>query len=61
MAQKMSTQDKVRARVLRANVMRNLNLFEESTDLGDRADRYGPDLAKAVRELAALENWEDKS
>lgn len=54
----MGTQDKVRARGLRKNLLWYTNLFADSDDLGDKADRYGPEMVSLVKELAELEGWE---
>lgn len=59
MANKMGTQDKVKARSLRANLLHYTRAFHNSDDTGDKADRYGPEMVRLVNELATLENWEN--
>lgn len=64
MAKKMGTQDKVKARneanAVRANLLHYTRAFERSDDLGDKADRYGPEMVRLINELATLENWENR-
>lgn len=54
---KLGTQDKVRARTLRRNLLHTTKAFTGS-DLGDRADRVGPEMVRLVLELAELEGWD---
>lgn len=61
MANKMGTQDKVKARKLRANLLSCARTFHNSNDTGDKSDRYGPEMVRLVNELAVLENWESRS
>lgn len=53
----LGTQDKAKARRLKAELLSVATCFLSSDDLGDRADRIGPDLANALLELAELEGW----
>ena len=55
---KTSTQDKVRAAQEAKTLLWYAGLFKESDDLGDKADRYGPEMVKSIERLCKLMGWE---
>lgn len=58
MAKKLGTQDKVRVKRSKQHLAWLAQNFK-GADLGDRADRIGPEMVKVIEEIAELEGWDD--